>query len=411
MGQRLASGIAAREEDWRDAAQGRRSVAGRSPRPVVCFPFVNDALGGSHISALHLMRHLDRRRFEPLVVLHRTTGPVADVFRREGISFEPAPSEWVLSPGRRPHPLPMIKEMMAIGGFLRQRGVAIVHTNDGPTHCAWALPARLVGAKVVWHHRRGPDARGLRYLAPWVAHDVVAVSRFAIPQRATSALRRKCTVIRSPFDAGLAATDRGACRRMLLDELGLASDVRVVAYVGNLVQRKRPLVFVDAISALARRSPSFPFIGLLFGEPLEPGIEAAVLARAAASGVADRIRLMGFRYPPERWLGACDALLVPAVDEPFGRTLIEAMLVGTLVIAADSGGNPEAIRHGETGVLVPPDDAAGFADHLERLGHQPDWARAIAVTAQAEALDRFGVDRHAEAIMGIYDRLLQRAAA
>lgn len=411
MGQRLATATAARYEDGRDASAGRTRAIGQPPRPVVCFPFVNDALGGSHISALHLIRHLDRRRFEPLVVLHQMAGPVADFFRSEGISFEPAPSDWRLVPGRRPHPLPMLKEMMAIGRFLRQRGAAIVHTNDGPTHCIWALPARLAGAKVVWHHRRGPDALGLRYLAPWVAHDVVAVSRFAIPPRASTALRRKCTVIRSPFDAGLATTDRRACRRMLLEELGLPSDIRIVAYFGNLVQRKRPLVFVDSIGELARRNPSLPIMGLLFGDPLEPGIEEAVRDRAATSGVADRIRLMGFRYPPERWLAACDVLLVPAVNEPFGRTLIEAMLVGTPVIAAASGGNLEAIRHGETGVLALPDDAGGFADHLERLCHEPEWARTIAATAQAEALDRFGIDRHAEAIMGIYDRLLQRAAA
>ena len=411
MGPQPAISTAVGEDNRGQAvARSGRATALRRP-PVVCFPFVNDALGGSHISALHLMRHLDRRRFEPLVVLHRMTGPVADFFQEEGISFEPAPSDWQFVPGGRLRPLAVIKEMVAISRFLRRRGTAIVHTNDGPTHCAWALPARLVGAKVVWHHRRGPDARGLRYLAPWVAHDVVAVSRFAIPERAPSALRRKCTVIRSPFDAGLATTDRGACRRMLLEELDLPSDIRIVAYFGNLVQRKRPLVFVDSIGELARRNPSLPVMGLLFGDPLEPGIEAAVRDRAATSGVADRIRLMGFRYPPERWLAACDVLLVPAVNEPFGRTLIEAMLVGTPVVAAASGGNLEAIRHGETGVLGLPDDAAGFAAHLERLCHEPEWARTIVATARAEALDRFGIDRHAEAMMGIYDRLLQRAAA
>ena len=410
MTQQLAPAALALDDDSRAVAPGRIRAAQPPPR-VVCFPFVNDQVGGSHISALHLIRHLDRRRFQPQVILHQESGPVADLLHHEGIGFERAPGNWHLPPGRRPRPLPLIEEMIAIDRFLRRCGAAIVHTNDGPTHCTWALPARLAGAKVVWHHRRGPDALGLRDLPPWIAHHVVAVSHFAVPQRAPTALRRKCTVIRGPFDAGLATTDRRACRRMLLDELGLPRDVRIVADFGNLAQRKRPLVFVDAIGTIARRNPSLPIMGLLFGDPLEPGIEHAILARAAASCAADRIRLMGFRYPPERWLAGCDALLVPAVDEPFGRTLIEAMLVGTLVIAAASGGNLEAVRQGETGVLAPPDIADGFADHLERLCHEPDWARAIAATAQVEALDRLGLERHAEAIMAIYDRLLQRAAA
>ena len=117
---------------------------------------------------------------------------------------------------------------------------------------------------------------------------------------------------------------------------------------------------------------------------------------------------MGFRYPPESWMAASDLLLVTAVDEPFGRTLIEAMLLGTPVIAADSGGNPEAIEDGRTGFLVAPDDIAGFAARAaELLRDQARW-RAIGATAQADARSRFGLERHAQAIMAIYDRMLRR---
>jgi glycosyltransferase involved in cell wall biosynthesis len=79
------------------------------------------------------------------------------------------------------------------------------------------------------------------------------------------------------------------------------------------------------------------------------------------------------------------------VDEPFGRTLIEAMLLGTVVVAAASGGNPEAIRDGVTGHLVPADDAVAFAERT--LGLLADSARkgALAEAARREALERFGL--------------------
>jgi glycosyltransferase involved in cell wall biosynthesis len=120
---------------------------------------------------------------------------------------------------------------------------------------------------------------------------------------------------------------------------------------------------------------------------------------------------MGFRYPPECWIAACDVLLVPAVDEPFGRTLIEAMLLGTVVVAAASGGNLEAIRDGETGYLVPPDDAAACAGQILRVVREPELCATVVAAARRDALSRFGLRQHAEAIMRVYDAMLGRSAA
>ncbi|MGH6920764.1 MAG: glycosyltransferase, partial [Geminicoccaceae bacterium] len=105
-------------------------------------------------------------------------------------------------------------------------------------------------------------------------------------------------------------------------------------------------------------------------------------------------------------IAACDVLLVPAVEEPFGRSLIEAMLLGTLLIAADSGGNPEIIRHGETGYLVPPDDPDAFALRTLALLEDRDARASIAANARQDAVSRFGMQRHAQSIMQIYDNIL-----
>src|SRR3546814_3790384 len=103
--------------------------------------------------------------------------------------------------------------------------------------------------------------------------------------------------------------------------------------------------------------------------------------------------MMGFRHPSEPWMAACDALLVTAVDEPFGRTLIEAMLLETPVIAANSGGNPEAIEDGENGLIVPPDDPESLADAALALIDDPARAKRIAVPAHVQALSRFEIGR------------------
>jgi glycosyltransferase involved in cell wall biosynthesis len=120
---------------------------------------------------------------------------------------------------------------------------------------------------------------------------------------------------------------------------------------------------------------------------------------------------MGFRYPPDPWYAACDLLVVPSVNEGFGRTLVEAMLLGTIAVAADSGGHREIIEHGRTGFLVRPDDAPAFADQVCDLLERPDEIARLASRAREDAAQRFGIGRHVQAVVEIYDALLYRREA
>ena len=287
--------------------------------------------------------------------------------------------------------------------YLRRHRVEIVHTNDGRTHIPWGVAARLAGAKHLWHHRANPDAFGLTKIAPLLGSRIVAVSSFA-------AGGSKATVIHSPFDLSLAGKfNRDECRRRLIDELGCSPSTRLVGYVGTLDLRKRPIMFVDAVAALRRRSPGTECMGLLFGDPIH-GHDADVRVRADELGIAGQVRLMGFRYPGESILAGLDLLLVTAVNEPFGRTLIEAMLLGTPIVAAASGGNIEAIRQGETGILVPPDNADGFASAALELIADETRIKSITDAAQRDALSRFGIARHVGAISAVYETILNDRA-
>jgi glycosyltransferase involved in cell wall biosynthesis len=100
-----------------------------------------------------------------------------------------------------------------------------------------------------------------------------------------------------------------------------------------------------------------------------------------------------------------EALLVPAVNEPFGRTLIEAMLLGTPVVATDHGGNPEAINDRQNGYLVKPEDPEAFVEPIHSLLTDPQEWQRISETARAGALTDYGVDMHIEGITRIYERM------
>jgi glycosyltransferase involved in cell wall biosynthesis len=379
-------------------------------RPVVvCFPFVGDDVGGSHVSAVGLIRALDPARVRPLVVLHRTDGPLARFLAAEGVAFEAAPPRAPVeaTAGAARAALRLVFRVApALSAFMRRRGVEVVHTNDGRIHAAWSVAGRLAGARVLWHHRGDPTARGVNVLAPVVADRIVTVSRFARPARPILPIDRRWSVIHSPFDHP-PPVDRAAARAAVAAAVSAPADARFIGFFGQFIERKRPFDVVDIVAAFAARRRDRPVTALFFGADAagRPPLEAATRARAEALGVADRCVFMGFRRPVEPWMAGVDVLVAPATSEPFGRTLIEAMLLGTPVVAANHGGNPEAVVDGATGFLPPPADPPAFVEPIARLLDDPALAARIAGAASAEARARYGVEAHVAAIEAIYHEL------
>nr|WP_183615053.1 glycosyltransferase family 4 protein [Novosphingobium hassiacum] len=378
----------------------------RDTRPVICFPLAGDSLGGSHHSLLGLLRQLDARTYRILVIVERPGGKLAHNFADFAPLPDPAAPHNPLIPG---NPVGLGKFLRGLKGlltrarFLREQGVRIVHTNDGRSHAAWALAAKLAGARLLWHHRADPAARGLRLLAPWVADQIVTVSRFSLPRSKRSHALRKAQVVFSPFDIDI-AVDRDAMRDRLRVELDLPEHVVIVGYFGSFIDRKRPLLFVEAIARLHLRSTR-PVCGVMFGEAELPEVEVALRRRIADLQLDTVVRLMGYRSPGADWIAGCDILAVPAVSEPLGRTLVEAMLVGTPVVATRSGGNPEAIVDG-TGILVSPDDAAAMASACSFVIDNPSPVATMTAAARASARERFARSRHVWSMERIYRELL-----
>lgn len=380
--------------------------------PRVCFPFTGGRLGGSHISALKLIQSLDPRRIQPVIVLQESDGPLAEFLKEQDQPFVSFDAGRTLSPGRRQGlglSAFLVNTLPRIRRFIREGRFDIVHTNDGSAHVNWGLAARLAGARLVWHHRGDPDAMGANWLAPLIADQMITVSRFASPRRPVRPLESRLNVIHSPFDPP-AIPDRDRAKADLLRVLGAAPGTQVISFVGNLVQRKRPFLFLEILARFRQQRPDLPVVGCLFG--VSPAgrvdLEPALRTRAASLDLGKSVHFMGFRTPIEPYLAATDILLVPAMGEPFGRTLIEAMFLGTPVVATRHGGNPEAIQNDRTGFLVEPEDPDAFIEPIARLlTDREAWTR-ISRTAADHVRSSFSSARHAEQVVRVYDRALQR---
>lgn len=383
---------------------------------TILFPFVGgDVVGGSHQSAVKLIASLDPGRFRARIVLHGGAGQLARLIEDHGLAWDRMDRPGIVAPrfsrgqGDVSAWRYVLGSIPALARRLRDWRIDLVHTNDGRMHGTWAVPARLAGCRLVWHHRQDPAAFGVNVMAPLLAHQIITVSEFARPSRPVRRIDDRCRVIHSPFDLIAQRPDRADAAHMLRRAIDAAPGAVVLGYVGTLNQRKRPGHFVRAIAHLHRALPGHDIHGVMLGKPKRADDPVADdCARLAADlGIADRLHLMGHVAPVQPWLAGMDALLVTALDEPFGRTLIEAMDLGTPVIATRHGGNPEAISDNHTGFLVDPHDPRAFEAPLRRLLDDPGLRDRITAAA-GTGLDRFGTDAHRDRVQAVYGALLDR---
>ena len=157
-------------------------------------------------------------------------------------------------------------------------------------------------------------------------------------------------------------------------------------FVGRLVSVKGADVAIEAVRQLCENGVDTTLT--ICGD----GPEREALGRQVADAeLADRVTFEGWTDPDElaAHYRAAELLLVPSRYEPFGIVALEAIASGCPVVAARTGGLPEAV--GECGLLVPPDDPEALVDAVERA-LRSDVRRALQVAMPAH-VDRHRIDR------------------
>lgn len=374
--------------------------------PRIGFPFVGSTLGGSHLSALLLIGQLPAVGFEPRIIVHER-GQLTDYLDAQHTPYDLFELPHLLRSGGILRPcLDLVRLTVPLINYLRHNQIALVHGNDGRVNQTWTLPTRLSGRPYIWHQRARFDQSRLRKLIAKRSSALLCVSQYARGRLPISVLHESAEVIFDPFATDEAPPNRPCARRDLLRMIGVDDDVSLIGFCGSLTEQKRPQLFIDVAAKLAKLHPKAHFV--LIGtdrDSLWPALES----RCHALAIRDRIHFIGFRAPGIYWLSALDVLLAPQVEEAFGRTLVEAMLAGTPVVASRSGGHIEVIDDGETGILVPADDATAFARAVTTLLDDFDVTLRITAAARKNARDTYSVLEHARHIARVYDRQLRRA--
>ncbi len=289
----------------------------------------------------------------------------------------------------------------------------VIHAHEVFSPATTAVAAkRLYGIPVVvTAHRSGPigDVQRLR-------------EKFMGAKRMRTFIRQvdRFTVISREIDSELAGEGVPAEKRVLINNgvdtarftpalngdrragrlaLGLPPDVPLAVFVGRLVPEKR---VNNLLAVWEQVRASLPGATLAV---LGSGPEETAWRRAAGEGVV----FYGSQDHVLPYLQAADLYVQPSAAEGLPMAVLEAMSCGLPVVATAVGGNPEVVRPGQTGFLIPPDDLPALqAALLQGLRTDP----ALGLNARQLMLEHYSLDETARRLKAVYSELAaQRGAA
>lgn len=324
-------------------------------------------VGGAEVYLSTLLRYLSRRHALSLLI-HPAVG-LAEYFQNAlpGVSLTTAPMTYAGMPE-------LIAKAFQI---IRRQQIELVHLNGrrAVVLAPW-LKLRFAQLKILttfhsnYFNRDEPLAKALSL---WLLHflplhccdGVIAVSKQVYRERRGQLLPgKKLHLIKNGIDLKrfmLSENMRAQYREETRKILGL-NDAVVVGEVGRLVPGKGQHLLLQTL-ALCRQNGKN--LKVLFVGDGPSRIELENLSRRLQIETA--VIFAGHQTDTRPFLAAMDLFALPSLNEGLPLSLLEAMALGLPIIAARSGGIPELIADGKTGLLVPPNDVHALAQRLNFL--------------------------------------------
>ena len=294
--------------------------------------------------------------------------------------------------------------LWALRRLLTARAVSLVHTHSSTDSWLGALAARSLRLPVV---RSRHVSIAIRRALVYRLADRVVASGEAVRALVVAAGIPSERVLAIPPGVDTTRFHPAVSGAAVRRELRLGAAEPVVGLVANIRGSKGHNVFLEAAREILAATARARF--LIVGDGV--GSED-VRRRVSALGLAERTTMTGFRRDIPEVIAALDVLVLPSIrSEATSQVIAQALAVGTPVVATTVGGSPELIRDGETGRLVPPDDAHALAAAVLETLRDPARARALARAGQATVATRLTLDVSMARTTAVYRALLGATTA
>jgi glycosyltransferase involved in cell wall biosynthesis len=285
----------------------------------------------------------------------------------------------------------------------------MVQTNSLKAHVLGSLAVAGTGRPMLWHLQDLPTQRGnslplLEVCAALVKPRIVCISK-AVMADLSPKLQQYACVIYNGIDSEAVRQRSKIYGQNIRSDFGIPFDAPLIGVVAHLIPWKGHRHLLAAISQLQSQFPNL-YCLCVGGEILQfAGQKAALQAESQRLGVANRVFFTGQRDDVAQIMNALDFLVVPSEHEPFGLVLVEAMALGKPVVATHSGGIPEIVREGETGLMVPVADSTALAEKIAYYLDYPDRARRAGEAGDRRVESCFTLTTMAEKFAALYGEI------
>lgn len=364
---------------------------GLSSRPIHVVHVVSALnIGGLEKVVYDLVRVTDRERVKARVVCLGEIGALRQDFAELDI-----PVEALNLAGRRPW-----FSITPVARRFRELRPDVVHTHNPTPHLVGAAAARLAGCPVVVHTKHGRNYPGDRRKVfvnrclSWLTDRIVPVSEDAagVALEIEGIRRDKIEVIWNGIDTQRFAPAPRPPRDRTLRGV----------HVARLMQESKDQeTLFHAVRRVADQEPGFVLD--IVGDGPDRGRLEQLCAELRLS---DHLRFHGFQSDVQPFLRDADFFVLSSVTEGLSLTLLEAMASGLPVVATDVGGNPEAVRHDETGLIVPSRSAERLTGAMLQLLRNPARARQMGAAGRRRVEEHFDLRRAAARYEELYRFLL-----
>lgn len=152
-----------------------------------------------------------------------------------------------------------------------------------------------------------------------------------------------------------------------------------IVYASLVMHYKGPDVLIEALYLL--HNADIDFTATIAGGSLNPSFVQELQEFVESEGLQDKIHFAGLlsRQELQQLYKTHNIWVLPSrFEEPFSIGLIEAMVAGLTIVASNTGGSPEAVNHGETGLIFESENPMDLADQLSYLWMNPaEWEEMV----------------------------------